>query len=48
MTEEQVFFAALDLPDAAARDAYLNEACGEDAKLRERVKRLLAAHFKSG
>ena len=48
MTEEQVFLAALDLPDAAARAAYLDEACGTDAGLRRQVEALLAAHFQSG
>ena len=48
VTEEQIFLAALDLPDAAARAAYLDEACGGDAELRRQVEALLAAHFKSG
>jgi formylglycine-generating enzyme required for sulfatase activity len=48
VTEEQVFLAALDLPDAIARAAYLDETCGEDAEFRRQVEALLAAHFKSG
>ncbi len=48
MTEEQVFLAALDLSDTAARAAYLNETCGEDAVFRRQVEALLAAHFRSG
>lgn len=48
MTEEQVFLAALDLPDDAARAAYLDEACGDDTGLRRKVDGLLASHFKSG
>ena len=48
VTEEQVFLAALDLPDAAARAAYLDEACGGDAEFRRQVEALLAAHFRSG
>lgn len=48
MTEEQVFLAVLDLPDAAARAAYLDETCGKDGEFRRQVDALLAAHFKSG
>ncbi len=48
MTEEQAFQAALDLPDEAARAAYLDKTCGEDAAFRRQVEALLAAHFKSG
>jgi serine/threonine protein kinase len=48
VTEEQVFLAALDQPDAGARNAYLAEACGDDVQLRAKVEGLLAAHFNSG
>ena len=48
MTEEQVFQAALELADEAARAAYLDETCGKDLALRRQVEALLAAHFKSG
>jgi len=48
MTEEDVFLAALDLPDATAREAYLNETCGADPILRQQVEALLANHFRSG
>ena len=48
MSEEQVFLAALDLPDAVARAAYLDEACQGNAKLRQEAEKLLDAHFKSG
>jgi serine/threonine protein kinase/formylglycine-generating enzyme required for sulfatase activity len=48
VTEEQIFLAALDRPDAVARNAYLGEACGENASLRQQVEALLASHFKSG
>ena len=48
MTEEQVFLAALDQPDASARAAYLDETCGADAGLRRHVEALLASHFRSG
>src|SRR5262249_28106279 len=43
-----VFLAALDLPDAAARAAYLDETCGQDSEFRRQVDALLTAHFKSG
>jgi serine/threonine protein kinase len=48
VTEEQVFLAALDLPDATARAVYLDETCGEDAEFRRQVEALLAAHFRTG
>ena len=48
MTEEQVFLAALDLPDGTGRAAYLDKACGGDAQVRRQVEALLAAHFRSG
>ena len=48
MTEDQIFLAALELPDAVARNAYLHEACGGNAALRQQVEALLASHFKSG
>ncbi len=48
MTDEQVFLAALDVPDQEARTAYLDEACGENSELRRQVEELLAAHERSG
>jgi serine/threonine protein kinase len=41
---EAVFFAALNEKTAAARADYLARTCGENAKLRSRVERLLKAH----
>ena len=41
---EEIFFAALNEETAAARADYLARACGDDAKLRLRVERLLNAH----
>jgi serine/threonine protein kinase len=43
MTEESLFAAALDKPNAAERQAFLDEACAGDVGLRQRVERLLAA-----
>jgi serine/threonine protein kinase/Leucine-rich repeat (LRR) protein len=48
VTEEQIFLAVLDLPDATARAAYLDETCGSDTMLRRQVEALLASHFRSG
>ncbi len=48
MTEEQVFLAALDLPDHAARIAYLEEVCAENGELRRQVEELLAVHTRTG
>jgi WD40 repeat protein len=43
-----IFAEALELPDPAARAAYLDRACGGDANLRGRVEALLAAHAGAG
>ncbi|MEX0676947.1 MAG: protein kinase [Pirellulales bacterium] len=45
---EKIFGEALTRADAAARAAYLDQACGDDAPLRERVEALLAAHDDAG
>src|SRR5262245_5627046 len=44
MTEREIFLAVLDLPDPAARAAYLDGACGRDAALRDRGEALLRSH----
>jgi eukaryotic-like serine/threonine-protein kinase len=44
---EAIFFAALDMKTEAERSLYLDYACGDDAGLRGRVERLLAAHPKA-
>ncbi|HEV8061665.1 MAG TPA: protein kinase [Gemmataceae bacterium] len=44
MNEESLFAAALEKQDAAQRQAFLQEACGDDVALRERLENLLAAH----
>jgi tetratricopeptide (TPR) repeat protein/tRNA A-37 threonylcarbamoyl transferase component Bud32 len=43
MNEESVFAAALEKASASERAAYLDEVCRDDAGLRQRVERLLAA-----
>jgi hypothetical protein len=48
MTERDIFLALLDLPDPAARSAFLENACAEDAGLCTRVKALLQAHENAG
>jgi uncharacterized protein (TIGR03067 family) len=48
MTERDIFLAVLDLPDTAARAAYLESACGGDAARRARVDALLQAHENAG
>jgi len=44
MTEESLFAAALEKATAAERLAFLEEACGGDAALLQRLQLLLAAH----
>ncbi len=43
-----LFTAAVEMPEASARAAYLDEACGGDAGLRQRVEALLAADAVAG
>jgi eukaryotic-like serine/threonine-protein kinase len=45
---EAIFAEALDRRDAAARLAYLDEACSGDTELRARVAALLTAHEDAG
>ena len=45
-TIEDLFFAASERQDPAARAAYLDEACGRDTDLRRRLEDLLAAEPK--
>jgi len=45
---KEVFLEAADVPDEAARAAYLDRACGGDAELRARVEALLRAHDPDG
>ena len=48
MTERDIFFSALDIEDLSARREYLQEACGNDAELLERVQALLESHENAG
>ncbi|HEY2827943.1 MAG TPA: protein kinase, partial [Pirellulales bacterium] len=45
---EDVFAQALAKTDAAARAEFLEQACGDDSALRERVEALLTAHAATG
>jgi serine/threonine protein kinase/tetratricopeptide (TPR) repeat protein len=44
---ESLFFAALEKSSAQERAAFLDEACGNDAELRQHVERMVAAHPKA-
>ena len=43
-----IFAEALERTDPAARAAYLDRSCGDDAALRRRVEALIAAHDGAG
>lgn len=45
---QEVFFVALEVESADAREAYLDEACGSDPHLRSRVQQLLDAQPRLG
>ena len=47
MTDLEIFINAPDDLKDAERDAYFDEACGDDEKLRAGVEALVAAHRKS-
>ena len=44
--EEAIFHIARDLADTAKRSEYLQQVCGGDQELRERIQGLLDAHEK--
>jgi serine/threonine protein kinase len=46
--EEAIFAAALERTSPAERQAFLDEACGDDHALRARVEALLQAHAEAG
>jgi serine/threonine protein kinase/WD40 repeat protein len=47
LDEKAVFVAALELPDATAREAYLQEECAGHPELLGRLRELLCAHEQS-
>lgn len=48
MNERTIFLEALVKTDLQQREAFLDEACGADAELRERVEQLLRANDDAG
>jgi hypothetical protein len=44
MTERELFVAALERDDPAERATFVDQACGADASLRQRVEALLRSH----
>ncbi len=44
MSADAIFAVAMSLHDAVQRNAYLEQACGKDAELRQKVEQLLQAH----
>src|SRR5437660_7508388 len=47
-SEDEIFEAALQHATPEKRAAYLNEACGDNTQLRERLEALLKAHDQAG
>ena len=47
MTERELFLAALKLPTAGDRAAFLDQACGSDATLRGQIEALLTPDQKA-
>jgi serine/threonine protein kinase/tetratricopeptide (TPR) repeat protein len=45
---KEIFLSAVEKPSPAEREAYLVEACGDDAALREQVEALLRRHVAAG
>jgi hypothetical protein len=45
---DELFVAALAETAPGARAAYLDQACGDNSELRERLEALLAAHDAAG
>ena len=48
LSEEEIIAAALRLPTPEGRATYLDQACGDDEPLRQRIEALLQAHDKAG
>lgn len=48
MNERTILFEALEIADPAGRAAFLDEACGDDRELRQRVETLLRSHNDAG
>ncbi len=48
MQEDEIFLAAIEIEDPAARERYLDEVCPRPSHMRRRVDSLLCAHASSG
>ena len=48
MNESDIFMKTLGIEDAEKRREYLDQVCGVDATLRERIETLLASHRQAG
>ena len=48
MNERTIFLEALEKDNPEQRSAFLDDVCGEDAELRQRVETLLSAHNDAG
>ena len=48
MTDRDLFIAVLNLDDTTERQAYLQEACGDDSSARQRVEALLKVYENAG
>lgn len=48
MSEQEIFLAAVEIPDLAARQAYLDQACTGNPALRQQVDALLKVHATAG
>ena len=48
MNECEIFMNVLDLDDEDERRSYLDQVCGDDSSLRQRVDLLLASHQQVG
>ena len=48
MNERTIFLEALEKDNPEQRSAFLEETCGGDAELRQRVETLLSAHNDAG
>ena len=44
MTEREIFLAVMEKDGPTERAAYLDQACGADASLRQQVEALLRSH----
>ena len=48
MNEQEIFYEALEIDDVQSRSAFLDQACGDDQRLRQQVDALLEESARSG